>query len=188
MAVANHHGYSLERGRRAAGELCELLRDGCERVEVGGSIRRGERHVHDIEIVAIARHHGDLFGGPGEDMLNRLLRQRVKERRLQWRGRMGGAGSEPELAERRLYNLLFNGMPVDLFVVRPPAQWGAILAIRTGPDRYAQRLVTDVQRRGYVCRDGRLVSQETGQDLATPEERDFIQACGAPFLPPHRRA
>ena len=47
-----------------------------------------------------------------------------------------------KLDDRRFYPLFFyvDGAwwPVDLFVVRPPAQWGAIFAIRTGPADYAR--------------------------------------------------
>lgn len=176
---------------RAAEDLRALLLDGCERIEIAGSIRRGALDVKDIELVTEAKFRPDLFGGVGDDMLNEVIRLRVREKRLQWRGRGGGAVSEPENLEgRRYYALIFQGIPVDLFHVRPPAQWGAILAIRTGPADYARNLVTRARERGFKCEDGRLLYCEgssAGEVRATPTEQEFIEACGYRYLPPHQR-
>jgi DNA polymerase/3'-5' exonuclease PolX len=47
-----------------AQELVELLRDGCARLEIAGSLRRRRPEVGDIELVAIPRvqEETDLFG------------------------------------------------------------------------------------------------------------------------------
>lgn len=180
---------------RGAELVAGLLRDGCERIEIAGSIRRGAPDVKDIEIVCVPKFQKDLFGGVGFDLLNETVRLRVRERRLQWRKAKGGFGApEPsDLTDRRYYALGTvedEPWPVDVFCVRAPAQWGAIFAIRTGPAEYAQRLVTAAHRRQLKCQDGRLVSLSlatNGAELATPEERDFIAACGMPFLAPNLR-
>lgn len=178
--------------QRLAEELRGLLMDGCERIEIAGSIRRQSPDVKDIELVTIARSRPALFPDmPGDDMLNEIIRLRVRERKLSWRGRGGGAVPEPEnLDGRRKYDLFFRDMPVDLFNVRPPAEWGAIFAIRTGPAEYSQALVTRVQSRGYRCHEGRLIStlpSTVGEARPTPEEKDFIEACGFPYESPHLR-
>lgn len=77
-------------------------------------------------------------------------------------------------------------IPVDLFAVLPPAQWGAIFAIRTGPGDYSKRLVTICQDRGLRCVDGRLVDAN-GHTVPTPEEADFIASCGATWAEPEAR-
>jgi DNA polymerase/3'-5' exonuclease PolX len=71
--------------------------------------------------------------------------------------------------------------------VLPPAQWGALFAVRTGPADFSQRLVTVCKHRGVDMRDGRLVARGSGRDVATPEERDFFQACGLAYLEPWER-
>lgn len=182
---------------RQAELVVAMLGEGCERIEIAGSLRRGAQTVKDIEIVCVPRFQPDLFGGVGFDLLNETIRRRVREKRLQWRRTRGGFGApEPDVDGRKYYPL--GTMPVghdepiaiDVFCVRPPAQWGAIFAIRTGPAEYAQRLVTSAKLRGLKCEDGRLVSTELmseGVERATPEERDFITACGLPFVSPNHR-
>jgi DNA polymerase/3'-5' exonuclease PolX len=181
--------YELAIATRRAEAVVDMLRDGCEHVEIAGSIRRGALTVKDIEVVAIPKHQPDLFGGDGFDLLNETLRLRVREGRLLWRGSKGGTStSTPDIAGRRFYSLAdVGGVPIDLFAVRPPAQWGAILAIRTGPAEYAKALVTRARSRGLKCEDGRLVSLTTGIERPTPTEQEFIEACGHRYLPPGQR-
>lgn len=196
----------------AAERIVDALREGCERIEIAGSVRRGAPHVKDIEIVAVPKFRADLFGGTGDDMLNETIRLRVREKLFDWRDprakpdgedRKAPPINENKLDDRRYYPLWASGTrnrldgddrstawPVDLFVVRPPAQWGAIMTIRTGPADYSQRLVTAAQKRNLRCSEGRLVSTllaTIGQERQTPEERDFIEACGMPYLPPDQR-
>lgn len=72
-------------------------------------------------------------------------------------------------------------LPLDLFAVTPPAQWGAIVTIRTGPGGFSRRLVTSRlygggmpvgmrEHEGALWAGGRLVE--------TPEEEDFFHALG----------
>lgn len=181
--------------QRAAERVVDLLRDGCERIEVAGSIRRGARDVKDIEIVCVPKFSRGLFDEMAFDQLNETVRLRRREKKLQWRTRTGAMGApEPaDLTDRRYYALATvedDPFPIDVFAVRPPAQWGAIFAIRTGPAEYAQKLVTNAHKLQRKCVDGRLVSlalATNGQELSTPDERDFIEACGMPYLPPNIR-
>ncbi|HEX2516441.1 MAG TPA: hypothetical protein VH257_17170, partial [Chloroflexota bacterium] len=78
-------------------------------------------------------------------------------------------------------------LPLDLFAVTGPAQWGVILTVRTGPGAFSTRLVT--ARRygggmpeGFRVRDGALWDGE--RLVATPEEADLFAALGLPWLPP----
>jgi DNA polymerase/3'-5' exonuclease PolX len=189
MGVRNE----LSRMRELAETVIGMVWDGVSRAEIAGSIRRNATGPKDIEVVAIARHQPDLFGGDGFDLLNETLRLRVRQHKLNWRGPKGGpATREPDLDGRRFYPMLVvrgdgEPVPLDLFVVRPPAQWGAIFAIRTGPAEYAKKLVTSAKRRGLNCEDGRLVSSSGGAERLTETEQEFIEACGLPFLAPHLR-
>jgi DNA polymerase/3'-5' exonuclease PolX len=191
--VSQGQRHELARMRELAESVVGMVWDGSSRTEIAGSIRRGVSQPKDIEIVAVARHQPDLFGGDGFDLLNETLRLRVRQHKLSWRAQKGGpASKEPDLDGRRFYPMLVTRsdgepVPVDLFVVRPPAQWGAIFAIRTGPAEYAKQLVTCAKRRGLKCEDGRLVSLNGGADRLTETEQEFIEACGLPFLAPHLR-
>lgn len=186
----------LALAQQVASALVASLRDGCDRIEVAGSIRRGKATVADVELVVVPRKSPDLFGGPGFDELNTCVVLAVQAGHLHWRDRNGRVTREPpSLADRRYYALVaelpgVQGMPVDLFAVRPPAQWGAIMAIRTGPADYSARLVTTARKRGYKCEEGHLVSLAdgtVGETRDTPTEREFIEACGLAYQEPRDR-
>lgn len=172
-----------------ANELLEALGSTCERLAIAGSLRRGAREVKDVELVAIPRRAPDLLGAAnGPCQLTLKLRELAYAGALRWRGETHPTHGVPFLEERRAWFLvsLPREVRVDLFAVRPPAQWGAIFAIRTGPEDYSRRLVTICQRRNLRCRDGRLLDW-TGKTVPTPEERDFIEACGLPYASPRER-
>jgi DNA polymerase/3'-5' exonuclease PolX len=173
----------------AAKYVVALLRDGCERIEIAGPIRRRRPDVKDIEFVVVPRYQPDLFGGPGTDLLNQQIRLCVQAHDLQWCTGKTGRRAPEHLDDRRYYQLSLvarEPWSVDLFVVRPPAQWGAIMAIRTGPDEYVRELVTSARRQGLHCEDGRLLTSD-GNVISTPTERDFIEMCGQSYLPPEDR-
>lgn len=172
-----------------ANELLEALRPTCTRLAVAGSLRRGEREVKDVELVALPKRAPDLLGAAnGPCQLTLKLRELAYAGAIRWRGETHPTSSTPFLEERRAWFLvsLPREVRVDLFAVRPPAQWGAIFAIRTGPADYSRRLVTVCQRRNLRSMGGRLVDW-TGKTVSTPEERDFIEACGLPYVEPRDR-
>jgi DNA polymerase/3'-5' exonuclease PolX len=74
---------------------------------------------------------------------------------------------------------------LDVFAVTPPAEWGAIFAIRTGSAEFSQRCMVALRRRGLRCQDGAVWRGNV--KLATPEEADFFRACGLPWVPPEER-
>lgn len=171
-----------------AGELAECLRPGCERIDIAGSIRRGKTEVKDIEIVAKPKLAVDLFGNVDikaphhvEVLVDRLVKAGRVEPRLRTDGKTRiGWGSKYRAI------LLDGSIPVDLFMVVPPAQWGAALAIRTGPGTYSKELVTKCQARGLKCK-GLALHRQDGTVVETPEEEDFFRACGVPWVPPEDR-
>lgn len=181
------------RAMAVAEQVVAALRPACIRVEIAGSLRRRKPTVKDVEIVCIPRRSTDLFGEPtGECELTRMVATLMQERRLAWRGaqfkaRQGVVPVMPKGAERYMSLVASrSGIPLDLFVVRPPAQWGAIMAIRTGPAEFSRALVTVARNNGLRCTEGRLVDAR-GEDIPTPEEADFFRACGVPWAEPWER-
>jgi DNA polymerase/3'-5' exonuclease PolX len=158
----------LERARAIAEKLVEKLSPYCERIEIAGSIRREKAEVGDIEIVAIPNDFADamlLSVLPGASF--------VKE---------GSRYKQIALPE---------GIDLDLFLVRPPAQWGVIFLLRTGPAEFSHQAVTRkcffrgllpsdcVVADGQVWRHGKLIPM--------PEEEDFLKLLGLPGLAPQER-
>ncbi len=119
-----------------------LIRPYCERLDIAGSIRRGERTVHDIEIVCEPRRapqlnlFGEVTGWTSDvdERMDELLASQIATKRPDKLGRPAWGSKY-----KRLY---FEGTPIDLFCVLPPATYGTILMIRTGPADFSHKMVT----------------------------------------------
>jgi DNA polymerase/3'-5' exonuclease PolX len=184
---------SLAAATRLAEQLYTELVPVCARLEVAGSVRRGAPTVGDLELVAVPQLAAqyDLFGeasGVQTDLL---------AERLTWMLAHGECAprltsSGQQRLGPRYQALVYEGAAVDLFIVREPAQWGVILAIRTGPAAFSHRLVTPRREGGWLpdhlqVQGGALRSRTSGEVLPTPEERDFFAALGRPYLAPEVR-
>lgn len=192
---------TLDVAQEAADRLVELLSPACERIVIAGSIRREKPDgIKDIELVAIPRFETatNLFGEPNPNAARSLLDARITE--LSQRCMLGprtvpcsdptrGTTAQFRMGPRyKAMQFLWNGVlaPVDLFLVLPPAEWGAILAIRTGPSAFSQHLVTAAKRLGRHVASGRVLTRDD-EVIAVPTERDFFEACGVQWVEPRER-
>lgn len=187
--------WPLDVARSQAARVADVLRPACTRVLVAGSVRRGKADVGDVEIVCQvsgvwhqvsaqmaledgARGLSPLSEGPSiEDVLAGMVE----------RGELAPRGADGPRMKK--FWVVVNAGPrlkLDLFIVRPPAQWGVILAIRTGPAEYSKWLVTHARAVGMHVEHGAL--WRFGQAVATPEETDFFRALGLAWELPEQRA
>lgn len=188
--------YPLHEAREKAEALRSLLEPACERIEVAGSIRRERPDVKDIELVAVPRWDSETAGLWGEPVPVDRLAERVDAMlansldALTLRDvavhRADGTTEYQRRNGASYKALVFLGIPVDLFIVQPPADWGVLFTIRTGPGEWSQRLVTDCQRYFMRVEGGRLLHH--GQHVPCPEERDFLEAIGQEWVEPRDRA
>lgn len=169
-------------GRAEALEVAEGVRRALaprlRAIELAGSLRRGSEAVGDIEFVATPLYRADLFEEAGAPSLQ-PVREKMRELGTWVRGgdrmmQVGGVLGRP-------------GLKLELYLVLPPAQWGSILAIRTGPKELGQACVSRMIDRKLRHRAGRVIHAPTGKEIPTPEERDFFALAEVPFLPPHER-
>ena len=79
------------------------------------------------------------------------------------------------------------GLKLEVFVAHPPAQWGSLLAIRTGPADLSRICVTAMRQRGYVHNQGHVSKLAGGELVPTPAEKDFFELAGIEMLSPSRR-
>lgn len=161
---------------RVAIELAKDLHPVVTRVKAAGSLRRQRPTVSDLEFVAEPRLVGDLFGGGKPDL--EPIRRVVAE----W-------GTVSKNGDRfiQIRHVLGTELTCDLFLVWPPAQWGSILAIRTGPAELGKAAVTRMRALGYVHVDGHVERADTREVVPTPTEEDFFRVAGLPCLPPKHR-
>jgi DNA polymerase/3'-5' exonuclease PolX len=183
-ASTSRSSVPLERARFFAENIRAALLPACERLEIAGSIRRGVATVKDVELVAVPKGiPTDLFGKVLEDdrsELDVLVDGFVSEGLLEAR--------EPRRMGLRYKALraVRSGIALDLFIVRPPAEWGTIFAIRTGGADFSRFCVTKARERGRRVERGRVL--EGTKVISTPTEEDFFRAVGVGFLPPESRS
>ena len=168
----------LETAKEIAERVIEKLAPLCERIEIAGSIRRQKEEVGDIEIVAIPRPVSDLFGNPTTDHMLDLFDYSTI-------GRLEMGGHKYKKI------VLTEGPQLDLFIVTPPAQWGVLFLIRTGPAEYSHTIVTTKMHGGLLpshmhVKDGAIWINDL-IPLETPEEADVYNLLGIPYVEPEAR-
>lgn len=162
----------------------------CERIEIAGSVRRCKAEVHDIELVAIPQttelvEMVDLFS-------QRITQVNLLEQAIWSLAQAGDHFTLLKNGPRMKQLKLSQGITLDLFIVLPPAQWGVIFTLRTGPADLSHWLVTKKSFGGGLpsylkVRDGVLWNGD--QAINTPEEADFFREIGVEMVSPvHRSA
>ena len=174
-----------------AGQIVEALSPHTERIAIAGSIRRRRPEPHDIEIVAIPK--------PYDVGLFKSGIATVVEDWPKVKGELGPACKYTQrlvpvgglLAVVRPYHERGNALEpekvkLDLFFATP-ANWGLILAIRTGSAAYSHKvLACGWRRRGYVSSGGVLCSDLFGE-REIREEEDLFRLLGIPWALPEQR-
>lgn len=163
----------LHEAQAHAENLQALLAPLCKRTLIVGSVRREAMNCKDIELL-VEPLDEFCFGFEFEQMLNALIF--LPRLDAHNRKHMGNR------SKRLIYKpSQFEGIPFDLFICLPPAQFGVLAAIRTGPAEFSQAIVT--QRpygflpQGHKVKDGG-VQTNVGQTLQMPEEEDFLKFLG----------
>lgn len=187
--------WPLTQAHEVAEDLLARLAPSCERIAIAGSIRRRRADVKDIELVAVPgmaqRPGDDLWGTPYvadlllQEITILIARGLLAAREVEAHRADGTVDVGQKMGDAYLA-LVFRDIPVDLFVVRPPAEWGVIFALRTGPGDWNTRLVTDCHRFLRRVSGGQVF--RAGQAVACPEEADFFDAVGQPWVEPEERA
>lgn len=168
--------------KQIAENITAYLRPFTHRIAIAGSIRRLKDDVKDIEIVAapILTEKYDLFGQKTGE--HSMLNDRTIFEQL---GQITKAGN------RYVQVALLEGINLDMFIVLPPANWGVIMTIRTGPANFSHWIVTNRSKggalhNGYKCVDGRIVTTYN-TELEFTEEIDFLKWLDLGWIEPEKR-
>ncbi len=176
---------TLSQADALAAKIVAELAPACERIEIAGSVRRRKPTVGDLEILAIPRWGTrpslDLFAPPEPvDLLDARVAELVHQ---------GMLAPHPECpANGARYKRLWlpdPGLQLDLFLVRPPAEWAVLWLIRTGPADFSRDVVTRLLPRGMHCTDGRI--WRMNETVPCPDERAVLALAGLPWIEPEER-
>lgn len=162
--------------------IVEELRPGCSRIELTGPSRRGI-YEKRTDILCVSRTFKGIFEDPEYqfDGIRETVDALVRRRVLDWR-----EPPPPGDARRYLLELIREEVPLTVHVIRPPAQWGVVMLVKTGPRDYVDRMITLAAERGYRYWNAGYFKSE-GSTVLMPGERDVFRACGTPFVSPQQR-
>jgi hypothetical protein len=200
--------YCIPEAWPRACELIELLKPACTRIWFAGSLRRGfwrepetaspraainyspAVSIGDIEIVCVPQ-----FAAPDGQLFDDGLRESRLDGHVRHLCDTGGTYLSFSIGERkadgpRHKRLRYRGIPIDLWIVIPPAEWGPIFTLRTGPQEWSKAIVTRKEY-GGLCpermqfKSGQLLYD--GNPQPCPEESDVFAKLGIPYHEPHKR-
>ena len=163
----------------AADPIIEALKPFCKRVEIVGSVRRGEEMVGDLDILCEPNFNIETSLFDGENSSDKIVSHADG---INWnnitgvKNVSGGMRMKKGLVHTRIGNIKF-----QIFFCLPPAQWGVLCFIRTGPAWLSHAAVSSYERTNngilpnrYQVKDGNLRMRQTGAIVDTPEESDFM--------------
>lgn len=160
------HAYNL------AGRVSERIEPHVVRSKCAGSLRRRRKSVGDIEFVVEPKMvEVDLFGAEAPDL------GPLKAEVLSWSRWVKGGERMWQVTD--VFGV--EDATLDLYFAHPPAEWGSLLAIRTGPWQLGRIAVTRLRHKGTPHRDGRVVGHPT------PTEEDFFRIADLNCPPPWER-
>jgi DNA polymerase/3'-5' exonuclease PolX len=173
-----------------AEELVRQLAPHCERIQIAGSIRREKPEVKDIEIVAIPKpYEVGLFESGIAAVVNRWVKVKG-ELPCKYTQRVITLSifvDDPEGTEKGAIKLEERSIKLDLFFATP-ANWGLILAIRTGSAEYSHKvLASGWVHRGYHSVEGILFHEKSKWERKVKEEWELFQLLGIPMPEPKDR-
>jgi DNA polymerase/3'-5' exonuclease PolX len=163
-----------EDARQLAEEARDTLAPWCERIDIGGSIRRQKSYPNDIELVAIPRQvMSGLFTDTAEVDPGFIAAVNT------WPAVKG------QPTGKYTQRILPGGMKLDLFMADAD-NYGSILLIRTGDAAFSKWFMgTLLPRHGYRQRDGYV--WRDGVKVSVPEERSMFYLVDMDVLDPTAR-
>ena len=157
----------------------------CKRIAIAGSIRRlKQTDIKDIEILAIPDHRYT------PNVLGEVVHmtQLTKANIL---SALPPGTTLKKNGDKFKQISLPDATIIDLFIVTYPAQWGNLLAIRTGPSDYSRWLVTSRQgggaRPSHLTHTNGALYDPNINLIPCPEEEDFFNVLEIPYPEPHQR-
>lgn len=173
--------FDLVRAQTCINSMQKFLLPGCDQLEVAGSVRRRKARVSDIELVIIPKPDAVEFGMPPGKCEG--FTKVFEYFRLQTHATVvknGERFKQLTWAKTKLCPSL------DLFIVRPPAQFGVIYLIRTGSKHFNMEMIKRGEGLGIKFKDGAMWKGD--RMLICPTEAQVFEALEMNFIPPEERS
>lgn len=202
---------NLTDAKHIAEDLRSKIEPACEpgMTEIVGSVRRRRQDVGDIEIlgVPIPKAPRPEFGMPAfSTLIDKLLYELIKCGFL-YLATQDGPKKKKFGINLNAYNLRsLNPFYLELYLCTPPAQWGVLSVIRTGPnkqeDNFSTWCVTNRSAGGalpdgYIVKHGavwlmdqvdhRREPRKGESPIEMPTEESFFQLLGMDWIEPQAR-
>lgn len=169
-----------------------LLAPHCETLTAAGSYRRGKPTSRDLDLVATPKaiqQQGDMFGGGAP-----VARSPITDALVAFRNdgfiTFTAPPDEPpgKLGDRMArFWVIDEPVPIDLYVVLPPAVHAIILAIRTGSVGWNAAMMSWMQRTPFSIKDGALHVDGERIEHQPVNERDLYNLLGLRHVEPPLR-
>ena len=200
-AIVSH--YPRETVVQAALDVVKpLLADHCEILTPAGSYRRGLAQCRDLDLVAVPKHvqqQGDMFGGGKTATRSTLTDQLAALRDSEWiqfhdprgvdAGKLGDRMARFWLASPWIGEAI-RQVPIDIYIVLPPATYAVILAIRTGSadwNRAMMAWLKSTSHPSWRIQDGALWKDGHPLFRQPRSEHHLYEYVGLPYVEPEHR-
>ena len=146
-----------------AKRVCKRLKPFCKRIEIAGSIRRGEKHPYDIDIVLIPKD---------KTKLEEFMKTQLKGKFLQ-----GGEHESTWMVNRKKVELYYTN----------EEEWGAELFAYSARKGYGIGLRIKARMKGFKLTQHGLFDRKTGKRIAGRTETEIYHALGKHYKRPENR-
>jgi len=161
-----------------ARRIIEELRPASYRIEIAGSLRRGNSTVHDIDIVLMPQRPSEQFVLGDEAPLDQILRHLIE------RGSLTEVRGKEKI---KCFLAAKTGIPVDLYIATPET-WTTLLLIRTGSKEHNIKLAQRARELGMKLRaSGDGIEDGSGQLVRVSTEEELFSILQVPYIPPEGR-
>lgn len=172
----------FEQADAAAKNICALLNECCDRIDIAGSIRRKRRVIHDVDLIAIPRSTRSapttLFGDTVEVSLLAELITRMSQQGMVKIIKRGEKYQRLEFTNLQI--------PVDLYLASE-ATWSTLLLIRTGSKEHNIYLCSRARDLGMQLKADGSGLLKNGRPFANDSEESIFRALDLDFVPPEKR-
>jgi DNA polymerase (family X) len=148
---------------KLAERLEKELKPVCKKIEIAGSIRRGEAHPYDIDIVLIPKD---------KEKLEQFMKTKIKGKFLQ--------GGEHEST------WIIGKAKVELYYTNEK-EWGAELFAYSARKGYGIGLRIKARMKGFKLTQHGLFDRKTGKRIAGRTETEIYHALGKHYKSPEKR-